>query len=432
MRPPGENALREIVLFEDDGAAGFGPLGLVRPIFELIAGAFTLGERATRVSGLPVRSAWVRPHLSPLLSELGLVPWDAAGGVDRGSGVPLALNAACLLDPPGWEEIASQPPGMILTTSAGRVVAARLDTIPLQSVTGDPQSIASTLSPASIRVAKAARVLRHSSELISAHEAHLDADIRALMRALSLRPVVTSASEGVFVRGPEVFAEDRVRIQGPVAIDATAGPVLLRREVRLAPFTFLEGPVLVGEGTQVLGGRIAQSYLGPGCLIRGEVAGSVFLGWSNKAHDGFVGHSYFGAWVNLGAMTTTSNLKNTYGEVRIRVDDALESSGRTKLGSVIGDHSKTAIGTLLATGATIGVGVNLFGAVGIAPRFVPSFVWGVGPGASEHDPARCLRTAERVMARRGRELSAAQREVLRGAFVASAAERRSFLESLRT
>jgi UDP-N-acetylglucosamine diphosphorylase/glucosamine-1-phosphate N-acetyltransferase len=422
-----EHARQGIVLFEDGHAESLGPVALLRPVFDLIAGGLTLRERVALVSGQPARAAHVRPHLRALLPELGLT----SPGAGAESGERLFLNAACLLDRDGWAEISALPSGTILATAEGRHIAARVDLDLWQSVTGASQDVTSSSPGHSIRVAKAAMILRHSPELISVHEALLDADIRELQRALGARPVPSSASEGIFVRGAEVFAEEGVRLQGPLAVDATAGPILLRRGSRLAPFTLLEGPVLVGEGTQVLGGRIAQSYLGPGCLVRGEVAGSVLLGWSNKAHDGFVGHSYLGAWVNLGAMTTTSNLKNTYGEVRVAVGETFVSSGRTKLGSVIGDHTKTAIGTLLATGSTIGVGVNLFGAAGLAPRWVPSFVWGVGAAAHEHELARCLQTAERVTARRGATLSEPQRAALRGAFAVSAAERGRFLEHSR-
>jgi UDP-N-acetylglucosamine diphosphorylase/glucosamine-1-phosphate N-acetyltransferase len=427
MSPLDEHARRGIVLFEDGDAESLGPVALLRPVFDLIAGGLTLRERVVQVSGQPVRAAQVRPHLRALLPELGL----ASPGVGEDSGERLFLNAACLLDRDGWEEVSALPSGAVLATAEGRQIAARLDPESWQSVGGGSKDPTSSHPGHPIRVAKAARILRHSPELITVHEALLDADIRELQRALRARPVAPAASEGIFVRGDEVFAEEGVRLQGPLAVDATAGPILLRRGSRLAPFTLLEGPVLVGEGTQVLGGRIAQSYLGPGCLVRGEVAGSVLLGWSNKAHDGFLGHSYLGAWVNLGAMTTTSNLKNTYGEVRVPVGETLAPSGRTKLGSVIGDHTKTAIGTLLATGSTIGVGVNLFGAAGLAPRWVPSFVWGVGATAGEHDLARCLQTAERVTARRGIALSDPQRAALRGAFAVSAAERWRFLEHSR-
>lgn len=419
-----EPAGQGIVLFEDGDAGSLGPVALVRPVFDLVAGGLTLRERVARVSGESVRVAHVRPHLRATLPELGLAPPE----VGEGHGERLFLNAACLLDPEGWEEVSALPPGAILAAADGRRLAARMDLEQWLAVTGERRDFASSHPDPPMRVAKATRILRHSPELITVHEALLDADIRELQRALKACPVSSSASEGIIVRGSEVFAEAGALLQGPLAIDATAGPVLLRRGSRLAPFTFLEGPVLVGEGTQVLGGRIAQSYLGPGCLVRGEVAGSVFLGWSNKAHDGFVGHSYLGAWVNLGAMTTTSNLKNTYGEVRIAAGETSVASGRTKLGSVIGDHTKTAIGTLLATGSTIGAGVNLFGAAGLAPRWVPSFVWGVGAAAREHDLARCLQTAERVTARRGVTLSEPQRAALRGAFALSAAERWRHLE----
>jgi len=412
-----------IVLFEDGQAESLGPVALLRPVFDLVGGGRTLRDRVAHVSGRPVRAALVRPHLRALLPELGLM--------SPGEGEQLFLNSACVLDPDGWAEISALPSGTILATPEGRPVAARMELAHWQSFVTVRQDVTSSLPGQTIRVAQSARILRHSPELITVHEALLDADIRELQRAVKAPPVPPSASEGIFVRGEEVFAEEGACLQGPLAIDATAGPILLRRGSRLAPFTLLEGPVLVGEGTQVLGGRIAQSYLGPGCMVRGEVAGSVFLGWSNKAHDGFVGHSYLGAWVNLGAMTTTSNLKNTYGEVRVPIGETLVSSGRSKLGSMVGDHTKTAIGTLLATGSTIGVGVNLFGASGLAPRAVPSFVWGLGAGAREHELERCLQTAERVTARRGVALSEPQRTALRGAFAVSAAERWRFLERAR-
>jgi hypothetical protein len=132
--------------------------------------------------------------------------------------------------------------------------------------------------------------------------------------------------------------------------------------------------------------------------VRGEVTTSVFLGFSNKAHDGFVGHSVIGHWVNLGALTTTSNLKNTYGEVALEVSGTRLPTGRQFLGSLIGDHAKTAIGTMLATGTVIGAGANVFGEVR-PPRYVPPFAWGAG-GPERLTEDGFLKLAERVMPRR--------------------------------
>jgi hypothetical protein len=138
--------------------------------------------------------------------------------------------------------------------------------------------------------------------------------------------------------------------------------------------------------------------LGPRCNLNGEVSNCVFLGYANKAHDGFLGHSVLGHWVNLGAGTTSSNLKNTYGSVSLEVKGTRIPSGRQFLGSLIGDHAKTAIGTLLATGTVIGAGANVFGAVQ-PPKYVPPLAWG-SEGTERQSEEGFLKVAERVMPRR--------------------------------
>jgi UDP-N-acetylglucosamine diphosphorylase/glucosamine-1-phosphate N-acetyltransferase len=160
----------------------------------------------------------------------------------------------------------------------------------------------------------------------------------------------------------------------------------------------LEGPLYVGERSRVLGGHHRYSVFGPRCNLNGEITNAVFLGYANKSHDGFLGHSVLGHWVNLGAGTTTSNLKNTYGSVSLDLAGDRIATGRQFLGSLIGDHAKTAIGTLLSTGTVIGAGANVFGAVQ-PPRDVPPFAWGV-TGSERLTEEGFLKVAERVMPRR--------------------------------
>jgi hypothetical protein len=157
--------------------------------------------------------------------------------------------------------------------------------------------------------------------------------------------------------------------------------------------------------------------------VRGEVQNTVFLGFSNKAHEGFVGDSYLGEWVNLGAGTTTSNLKNNYGYVRLRrASDVLET-GLLKLGSLIGDHVKTGIGTLLPTGAFVGPGTNLYGSSGPAPAFLPAFSWGAGTRRETHRLEAFLDSARRAMERRGQTLDAEEAGMLGAVFRATEPDR---------
>ncbi|MFN2316128.1 MAG: transferase, partial [Gemmatimonadales bacterium] len=148
----------------------------------------------------------------------------------------------------------------------------------------------------------------------------------------------------------------------------------------------------------------------PVCRVHGEVSSSVFLGYANKSHDGFLGHSVLGHWVNLGAGTITSNLKNTYGEITLAVGGERLPTGRTLLGSLIGDHAKTAIGTLLPTGCVVGAGANLFGA-GQVPKSVPAMAWGLGDQRVDAD--RLVAVAGRVMPRRAVEMTPEREQSLR-------------------
>jgi UDP-N-acetylglucosamine diphosphorylase/glucosamine-1-phosphate N-acetyltransferase len=191
------------------------------------------------------------------------------------------------------------------------------------------------------------------------------------------------------------------------------GPIYIGAGSEILPHCYLEGPLfiapdcVVSAGTSLRGG----SSFGPVSRLGGEISQTIFQGYSNKQHDGFLGHAHVGQWVNLGAGTTNSNLKNNYSEVKIGVGGELVGTGQQHVGCFIGDHAKTAIGTMLNTGTVIGIGSNLFEA-GFPPRFVPSFHW----GGAEHlvlvPLGRVLEIARLMMARRNRTLTEAEEELI--------------------
>jgi hypothetical protein len=193
--------------------------------------------------------------------------------------------------------------------------------------------------------------------------------------------------------------------------------------VLVLPHTVVSGPCAVGEGTELLAGAIGRSTIGPECRLAGEVDSSVWQGYANKRHHGFVGHSVIGEWANLGALTTTSDLKNTYGEVRVWAAGREVATGFHKIGSFVGAHVKTGIGTLLPTGASIGTGSNLFGGGRFAPKHVPAFTWWDGERSVEHRLDRFLETASLAMSRRGRVLDEPIRRALEELFAAVGSER---------
>ena len=145
-----------------------------------------------------------------------------------------------------------------------------------------------------------------------------------------------------------------------VHFNESSGPVVLSKDVQIEPFCYLKGPLFIGENSTIKSNsKISNSVIGPYCKIGGEVSGTIIQGFTNKSHYGFLGNSFVGEWVNLGAGTTNSNLKNNYKNVSMIINNQLINSNKLFLGSFIGDHTKTAIGTMLNTGTKIGIGCNV-------------------------------------------------------------------------
>ena len=227
-------------------------------------------------------------------------------------------------------------------------------------------------------------------------------------RAKALEGVAKTKAAKVGEHG--IFVEDGAEIGPQVVLDATAGPIMVRRGTVVAPFTHLVGPISIGRDSQIRGDRIEASSIGDRCKVRGELSHAIFLGHANKGHAGFVGHSYLGRWVNLGALTTTSNMKNTYGPVQLWTPSGMRSTEQQFLGTMFGDHAKTGIGTMLSTGSVIGAGANVFGAN--PPKVVPPFAWGDSEPYDTFDVTKFLVVAERAMARRNVPLGEKARKQL--------------------
>ena len=189
-----------------------------------------------------------------------------------------------------------------------------------------------------------------------------------------------------------------------VVLDASSGPIVIDEGAVIRPGSVIVGPVYIGPRSVISERALIKSgsVVGPMCKVGGEVSGCIFQGYSNKVHDGFLGDSFIGEWVNLGALTTNSNLLNTYGEVRARADvaDPREPTGMTFLGCIVGDHVKTAILTRLMTGAVIGTGA-MISTTGATGGVVPRFAWLTDqhPGIFRID--EFLETARAMMKRRG-------------------------------
>ena len=382
--------MSSLFFYDDVRARQFEPFALTRPVSELRAGTSLIRRRWEIATSLTSGGFISSRHLANFQEGNAPPAVLAKGEVPAGS---IVVNSRCVLP------LDVKLDGFDLLMCEGMACAVRLARgIPASQFadgTLDLGSIQTSLGGRRI----SGRWINEVWEFVSTLTEQLTEDIPRRASTLALRNPLDASVVG----NETIFVEEGAEIGPHVVLDATAGPILIRRGAIIAPFTHLVGPISVGRDSQILGDRVASSSIGDHCKVRGEFSNSIVLGHSNKGHAGFVGHSYLGRWVNLGALTTTSNLKNTYGAVQLWTPGGVKSTGQQFVGTYFGDHAKTGIGTMLSTGTVIGAGANVFGA-NMPPKVVPPFAWGDGEPYDTYDITRFLSVAERVMARRHVEL----------------------------
>ncbi|MFO7588930.1 MAG: putative sugar nucleotidyl transferase [Gemmatimonadota bacterium] len=379
-----------LYLFDDAASDLWGPFALTRPIGELRFGDRLLRERLETFAGISARAALTRAWLAEF-REAGAPP-ALPRDSELGDGDRLFLSSRFVPDAGSrLGSLAVDAPVLLL---AGNAVAGLWVPAGREGPDGgwllEPGPF-----PGAVERDVAGAVLPWPWSLIERNRDRLAADLA------SAGSGPRSLPEGVHLVGDGPLRIGAgVRIEPGVLLDTRGGGIRLDDGTEVLAGTRLAGPVHAGPACRLLGGPIGGLSAGPRCRLRGEIEDAIVLGFSNKAHDGFLGHACLGRWVNLGALTTNSDLKNNYGSVRVELASGEVDTGLLKLGCLLGDHVKTAIGTLLATGTLVGAGANLFGG-DPPPRRVPAFAWGNGPGAPTFDRERFLGTAAIAMDRRG-------------------------------
>jgi len=388
-----------LVLFDCPTPArtNFYPLVLSRPIFELRCGITSLGDKL--IAKLDARdiACFVPPYMAEAYRTKTSRPVNDPSFL-RGDDLFLVsgrVKAAELgVAPVGPSEIAVDAEGEVLYARIARQDLARLKTDSIEALL----DTAKASLPAAKHVPAA---WNYTWDLILANPSQLAKDFAAIGRY----GIEGKVEEPLAIRGSkqDVYIAPGAQVHPMVVIDAEHGPVYLDEGVLVHPFTRIEGPCYVGKNSILLGAKCREgNSIGPMCRVGGEVEESIIQGYSNKYHDGFLGHAYVGEWVNLGAMTTNSDLKNDYSNVTVVLDGKMPiSTGSSKIGSLIGDHAKTSIGTLLNTGAYLGA-MTLVATIGrLLPKFMPSFAWYIeGAVTKGFGKQRGYETAKLAMARR--------------------------------
>lgn len=259
------------------------------------------------------------------------------------------------------------------------------------------------------------RQLKNIWDIFSLNDKAIKDDFQLLTAGRQSQPVPTH----ITVSGAEnLFIEEGAIIAPGCIINARTGPVYIGKDAELMEGAIIRGPFAACDHSVVkMGAKIyGATTIGPGCKVGGEISNVVFFANSNKGHDGFLGNAVIGEWCNLGADTNCSNLKNNYDIVKIwsEASGKLTSTGLTFCGLLMGDHSKCGINTMFNTGTVVGVSANIFGG-GFPDKYIPSFSWG-GDSFVTYEFDKAMETAIRMMARRNRQLTAAEVKMYRYIF----------------
>jgi len=386
-----------LYLYDDATARQFQPFALTRPVSELRAGTDVIRARWEHVAGTRASGVIAAEHLADFdeLDAPIVVGADTvipAGAIVVNSRCVVSLYARLDADADTWE-------------CAGAVCAVRLDRDRPARAFDDGTLTLEMLARGSA-APLSGRWLHHVWDVLAQLTQQLTDDIN-----VHSATVQSITHRGEILGTHTVVVEPDAIIEPHVVFDAHAGPIRVARNATVSSFTRIVGPCYVGEHATIVGDRIANCSIGDWAKIRGEISSSIVLGHSNKGHTGFVGHSYLGRWVNLGAGTTTSNLKNTYGTVQLWTPAGVQDTGQQFLGTLFGDHTKTGIGTMLNTGTVLSAGANVFGAT-MPPKYVPPFAWGDGEPYETFAPDKFVEVAERMMGRRHVLLSDKHRRFL--------------------
>jgi UDP-N-acetylglucosamine diphosphorylase/glucosamine-1-phosphate N-acetyltransferase len=392
-----------ITVFDDNHQEHFFPLTQNRSLGDLRCGILKLRQRLQNIAEQDVCSIIIKPDLETLY-QIRHKDWQINASVSEDT---LYLNSRIKLEVGAKAELLSLKPGAILV-AGDAIIAVRsdlgFDTFP------DIESYASSSSDRAI--SSQISLYRHLADIIHDNSRLIRSDFEEFFYD---EENFMETEHGVCLLDPyNIWIGEGASIKPGVVLDASEGPIVIDNDVVIMSNAVICGPVYIGKKSTIkIGAKIYPgTSIGPVCKIGGEVEGSIFQAYSNKQHEGFIGHSYIGEWVNIGADTNNSDLKNTYKNVsyyshahKLKVD-----SGTMFLGAVVADHVKFGINCTINTGCVIGLGSNLWGS-DLISDYIPPFSWGQANQLIPYRLEAFLETVQQVKQRRGLSLDKAEREL---------------------
>ena len=398
-----------VVIFEGSRWSAFAPLSLSRPVFGLATGATSLLEKQLRHLRPRRLTLWVRPEMEAFCRDRILPHLAIPAQINQ----PLDDEPALLFNgrTVHFGEFEYPPHDAVVVDEGDvlRLARVKLPGLSHQDVFSrsqrwiDLHNLPHTMPQS--------RLVDSLWDLIHWNDDSLIEDFAHLHNQPS-----APLPQGPYhaVNSDDVWLGHHVSLEAGCVLDASKGPVMIGSGATIGANSVVKGPCWIGPNARVrpLTQIREGTSIGTGCTVGGEISHSVMLDYSNKAHEGYLGHSYVGKWVNLGSGTTTSNLKNTYGQIRARVGKEEVQTGRQFLGSVIGDHSKTAVLTRLNAGTYVGF-CSMIATYGLQPKLIQSLTF-LGPGGVEpYQMDKAIEVTRRVFARRERQFTSTDEQIMR-------------------
>jgi UDP-N-acetylglucosamine diphosphorylase/glucosamine-1-phosphate N-acetyltransferase len=415
-----------IALFEDETYENFLPITYTRPVYECKTGMYTLRERVQQAFPTSRLICFARHYLTPTLKKRISLPVNEPNKIDEDL---LLINGTLLLNEKTKQLIESQHVQNTLVMQEGRLAYAQmsretakeharelskpLTTLSLKKLLKSCKKIETTKLPL---LSYPWDLINHNAELIK--EDYADLSNKENEGTIDDKATIYGKHTDVHV-GKGSF------IEAHVTLDARDGPIFIGNNTTVHSGSRITGPTYIGDKVLIPSGLIREGCtIGPVCRIGGELEETIVQGYSNKYHTGFIGHAYIGEWVNLGAATTNSDLKNTYGNVQVCTRGKNIDTGSTKVGCFIGDHVKASIGTQVYTGKKIGIASHIHGFI---TKDVPSFtLWAesLGSKPTELYLESAVETQKRVLSRRNVEQTKEDTELLKKLFELTSKERK--------
>jgi len=414
-----------VALFEDERYVDLLPLVYARPTFNLKTGIKNLSERIESYFKDSRKTLFVRDYLTDQVKAEYKCPVNEPDEIDEDV---LFINGSLIMSDDLYRLVTSKLSGDVVATTNGKVIAIHLSERKAvefaEKLKGKPLS-RSMLKDSSLKEIKLTDVLtiNYPWDLISLNSRLIERDFHD-SGFEGVRGGYLDPKTSIYGDEKNLYLGKNSSIESYVVLDVRGGPIYIGEDVEIHSHTRISGPAYIGENSRIYSALIREgTNIGPSCRVGGEVSESILHGFVNKYHSGYVGHSYVCEWVNIGAGTFVSDLKNTYGTVKVQLGGRKIDTKLMKVGCFIADHSKLSIGTNVYSGKTIGFCSHIHGLV---TENVPSFtIWakslGIDPVELRLESA--IKTERVVYGRRGIKQTEVDVELLRRIYELTVEER---------